>query len=163
MDRKGARGRICGARHAGAPLRRCVLPPGHAGSHRYVTHFAEPAASALARRARRWRGTKGCPECGQRVILAARVCSFCGWRFQTQPPEGPGVAAAGELSRVAVAALASGIVGVWIVAIPLGIHGRRAVERSGGRLTGRGVATTAIALGVFDMLATAVLVIALTS
>ncbi len=163
MDREGARGGICGAEQAGVPLRRCVLPPGHAGSHRYVTHFAEPAASALARRARRWRLTKGCPECGQRVILAARVCGICGWRFYTEPPGECGVAGAGELSRVAVAALVSGIVGVWIVAIPLGLHSRRAVERSGGRLTGRGVATAAIVLGVFDMIATAVLAVALAS
>ena len=143
------------------PLQRCVLPPGHAGSHRFVTHFAEPASSALARRARRWRETKSCPRCGQRLILAARVCDFCGARLHDQPTDGPAVAAAGELSRVAVAALVSGIVGVWVVAIPLGVHGRRAVERSGGRLTGRGVATVAIVLGVFDMIATAVIAAAL--
>jgi hypothetical protein len=97
------------------------------------------------------------------VILASRVCGICGWRFYPRPPEGSGVAGAGELSRVAVAALLSGLVGVWIVAIPLGVHGRLAVERSGGRLTGRGVATTAIVLGVFDMIATALLAVALAS
>ncbi|MGH2849458.1 MAG: hypothetical protein ACRDLP_02465 [Solirubrobacteraceae bacterium] len=160
MDPEGARGGICGARPAGVSLRRCVLPPGHAGSHRFATHFAEPASSALARRTRPWTRTKACPECGQRVMAAARVCGSCGWRFDT-PPLQAGVAATGELSRVAITALVSGIVGIWIVAIPLGIYGRRTVERSAGRMTGRGVATIAIVLGVFDMIVTTVLAIVL--
>ena len=94
-------------------------------------------------------------------MQAARVCGSCGWRFDTPLPRGPGTGPAGELSRAAITALVSGIVGVWIVAIPLGIYGRRAVERSGGRMTGRGVATVAIVLGVFDMIVTTVLAIVL--
>jgi hypothetical protein len=94
-------------------------------------------------------------------MQVARVCASCGWRFDTPPPRRRSVTGTGELSRVAIAALVGGIVGVWIVAIPLGIYSRRAIGRSDGGLTGRGVATIAIVLGVFDMIVTTLLAIVL--
>jgi hypothetical protein len=53
------------------------------------------------------------------------------------------------------------IVGIWIVSIPLGIRARRAIDRSEGLLTGRVFGTAGIVLGLIDMIATVVLVIAL--
>jgi hypothetical protein len=147
-------GKLCGARLPRLASRRCVLPAGHAGSHRYALLSAQPGPRALATRPRAWWRTKTCPECGERVMVLARVCSVCGNRFDR--PVAPRRVEP-RTSQAAVVAMACSLIGIWIVSIPLGIHARRAVAGSGGRLTGRGLGTIAVAFGVVDMIATAVL------
>jgi hypothetical protein len=153
---------ICGAMFPHLPSRRCVLPAGHEGNHRHTEQSAEPDSPAVARRPRSLRRTKRCPECAERVMVAALVCRVCGNRFDTPldqaaaPPR-----AEPQMSSPAVTAFMCSIVGIWIVSIPLGIRARRAVDRSEGLLTGRGFGTAGIVLGLIDMIATVVLVIAL--
>jgi len=62
-------------------------------------------------------------------------------------------------SMVAVAAFICAIVGIWIAAIPLGIHAQGEVDRSRGRLTGRGFASAAIVIGALEALITVVVVL----
>jgi hypothetical protein len=96
-------------------------------------------------------------------MVATRVCRVCGNRFDT--PHGRvrvaprGVAP--HVSAAAVAAFACSMIGIWVVSIPLGLHARRAIDRSKGALTGRALGTAGVAVGLFDMIATVVLVIAL--
>jgi hypothetical protein len=95
-------------------------------------------------------------------MVASRVCRVCGTRFDTPPgrvrtPAG----IAPHISAAAATAFACSMVGIWIVSIPLGLHARRAIDRSKGALTGRALGTAGVAVGLVDMIATVVLVIAL--
>jgi Domain of unknown function (DUF4190)/Uncharacterised protein family UPF0547 len=102
-------------------------------------------------------GTKTCPQCAERVQGAALVCRFCGHRFDGQP----GVVQSGppSTSGAAVAAFICSLVGLWIAGLPLGIHAQRQIDQSGGRLTGRGFATTGVVLGILGILGTVILVV----
>jgi hypothetical protein len=96
-------------------------------------------------------------------MVATRVCRVCGNRFDAPPSRvrtSPG-GTAPHTSAAAVAAFACSMVGIWVVSIPLGLHARRAIDRSKGALTGRALGTAGVAVGLFDMIATIVLVIAL--
>jgi hypothetical protein len=148
---------VCGATFPNLPRRRCVLPAGHAGGHRYAQHSNEPRARTLALQPKSWLRTKACPACGERVLVGARVCGACRHRFDRPPPARGGP----QISGAASTAFICSLLCVWVVAIPLGIHARRAVDRSGGMLIGRGLSTVAIVIGVIDMIATAGLVLAL--
>jgi hypothetical protein len=162
MSTDSDRETICGAMFPHLPSRRCALPAGHEGSHRHTEQSAEPDSPALARRPRRLRRTKTCPECAGRVMVAALVCRVCGNRSDTPPDQAAAPPRAEpQMSSPAVTAFMCSIVGIWIVSIPLGIRARRAVDRSEGLLTGRGFGTAGIVLGLIDMVATVVLVIAL--
>ncbi len=105
-------------------------------------------------------GTKICPRCAEEVKLAAQVCRFCGHEFGGQAmraraaPEPPSAT-----SGVAIASFITSLVGLWIAAIPLGIHAQRTIDRSGGRLTGRGFATAGIVLGLIGIVGTIILII----
>lgn len=102
-------------------------------------------------------GTKTCPQCAERVQGAAVVCRFCGHRFDGTPPVlQPGEA---STSGAAVAAFICSLIGLWIAGIPLGIHAQRQIDRSSGRLTGRGFATTAVILGTVGLLITLAVVV----
>jgi hypothetical protein len=99
-------------------------------------------------------GTKTCPECAEHVQSAALVCRFCGYRFD-------GAAVAPEetnTSGVAVASFIASLIGLWIAAIPLGIHARRQIDQSGGRKTGRGFATAGIVLGIIGLIASVIVI-----
>jgi hypothetical protein len=151
---------VCGARLPADPSRRCVLAAGHGGNHR-----AQLPANSARTLPRPWAfaRAKTCPECAERVMVATSVCRVCGHRFDTPPgrvrtaPKG----IAPHISAAAVAAFACSMVGIWVVSIPLGLHARRAIDRSKGALTGRALGTAGVAVGLFDMIATLVLVIAL--
>jgi len=103
-------------------------------------------------------GTKTCPECAENVQAAALVCRFCGHRFGGEPaPVGPEEA---STSGAAVASFICSLLGLWIAAIPLGIHAQRQIDNSAGRKTGRGFATAGIVIGILGMTATAIVIIA---
>jgi Uncharacterised protein family UPF0547/Domain of unknown function (DUF4190) len=103
-------------------------------------------------------GTKTCPQCAERVQVAALVCRFCGYRFDGKPP--PVQPGETSTSGVAVPAFICSLLGLWIAGIPLGIHGQRQVDQSGGHKTGRGFATAGILLGVLGMIGTIILMVA---
>jgi len=63
-------------------------------------------------------------------------------------------------SGVAIAAFITSLLGLWIAAIPLGIHAQRQIDSSAGHLTGRGFATAGVVLGIIGGLGTAILIIA---
>ncbi|MCW3057152.1 MAG: hypothetical protein JWO21_1121 [Solirubrobacterales bacterium] len=87
------------------------------------------------------------------------VCRFCGHRFDGKPQVvQPG---ASSTSGVAIAAFIASLVGLWIAGIPLGIHAQRQIDKSQGRLTGRGFATAGIVLGVIGIVGTIILIIVL--
>jgi DNA-binding transcriptional regulator of glucitol operon len=60
-----------------------------------------------------------------------------------------------------VAAFICSLVGLWIAGIPLGLHAQRQIDKSSGRLTGRGFASAGVVLGLLSVLGTVVLLIAL--
>jgi hypothetical protein len=66
-----------------------------------------------------------------------------------------------RMCPAAAVAMGCSLIGLWVVSIPLGIYARRAVDGSAGRLTGRGLATIAVTIGVVDMIATGALIAAL--
>jgi len=159
---------ICRARHLRFPNLlggRCVLPAGHQGSHRDEYSVALETRT-VARRPRSSRGTRICPECAEKVMAAALVCRSCGSRLDTALNHvasplyvaSPLRRAAPRMSAAAATALLCSLICVWVVSIPLGIRARRAIDRSDRRLTGRGFATAGIAIGLADMIATALVI-----
>jgi hypothetical protein len=106
-------------------------------------------------------GTKLCPECAEWVQGGALVCRFCGHRFDGKPKAVDPVTA--STSGAAVAAFIASLVGLWIAGIPLGIHAQRQIDKSQGRLTGRGFATAGIVLGILGIVGTIILIIVLVS
>jgi hypothetical protein len=71
------------------------------------------------------------------------------------PPGGPGYGAAGPptTESSAVTALVCGLLGVLcfipaILAIVFGVKARNRIDRSNGQLTGRGMATAGLVLGI---------------
>ena len=106
-------------------------------------------------------GTKTCPQCAEHVQAAALVCRFCGHRFDGKAPS----VALGEISTsgVAVAAFICSLLGLWIAAIPLGVHAQHQIDESGGRKTGRGFATAGVVLGILGIIGTIILIIVLVS
>ncbi len=105
-------------------------------------------------------GTKTCPECAEHVQGAALVCRFCGHRFAGKSPEPVPEAAT---SGVAIASFITSLVGLWIAAIPLGIHARRQIDRSEGRKTGRGFATAGVVIGWLGLAGTIIVIALLVS
>lgn len=92
-------------------------------------------------------------------MVTALVCRVCGKRFDTPLDRAPAPPAAEpHMSEAAVTALICSIIGIWMVSIPLGVRARRAVDRSEGLLTGRGIGTASIVIGLIEMIATGVLI-----
>jgi hypothetical protein len=107
-------------------------------------------------------GTKVCPRCAEEIKLAAAVCRFCGYEFDGSPSSvGASKEAPTTTSGVAIAAFITSLVGLWFASIPLGISAQRAIDRSNGRIGGRGFATAGIVLGVIGIIGTVILIIAL--
>jgi Uncharacterised protein family UPF0547 len=104
-------------------------------------------------------GTKLCPRCAEEVKLAAVVCRFCGYQFDKSIASAETALQPGTTSGVAIAAFLCSLVGLWFAGIPLGIHAQGAIDRSAGRLAGRGFATAGIVLGVLGIVGTVVLIV----
>lgn len=104
-----------------------------------------------------------CGNCGEPLTprggLPPRFCPRCGCRLPTAPVSAPGnvPATARRVSAPAIASLVLGILGLPMGCIPFGLaaiflgmyaHGR--IESSRGRLTGKGLATAGIVLGIIS-------------
>ncbi len=93
-----------------------------------------------------------CSKCGSENSDDARVCRACGASLVPPPMQTPGLGV--KTSGMAIAALVFGILSIFtcgltsIPAIILGIVSLVKVERSGGRLTGRGFAIAGIVVPV---------------
>ena len=101
-----------------------------------------------------------CSKCGNENPDEARFCNSCGAALTSAPAERPGVDV--KTSGMAIAAMVLGILSFFtlgITAIPaliFGIISLVVIEKSGGRITGRGFAITGIVspvLGVLPLMA----------
>ncbi|MCP4612001.1 MAG: DUF4190 domain-containing protein [Planctomycetes bacterium] len=97
-----------------------------------------------------------CSKCGKENPDDARFCNSCGAAFVSTPTQGPGVIV--RTSGMAIAAMVLGILSFFtfgITALPaliFGIISLVIIEKSGGRITGRGFAITGIVTPVFGVL-----------
>ena len=158
--RRALAGGICGARPAGVfrsaaascrPITQAAPPLRHA--FRRACVVAPCAAPAAVDPDEGMSGVRATCDAGGSSLRQLRL------EFRPPAATTARLIGAGELSRVAIAALVSGssVSGSWVpghLQPPRNRHSR-------GQLTGRGVATIAIVLGVFDMIVTTVLAIVL--
>ena len=97
-----------------------------------------------------------CSKCGKENPDDARFCNSCGAAFTSAPTQGPAVGV--KTSGMAIAALVLGILSFCtfgLTALPaliFGIISLVVIEKSGGRITGRGFAITGIVAPVFGLL-----------
>ncbi|MCP4613130.1 MAG: DUF4190 domain-containing protein [Planctomycetes bacterium] len=93
-----------------------------------------------------------CPKCGQENLDNAQSCHSCSSVLTSTPIQAPTLSV--KKSRMAIAALILGILSIFtlsltaIPAIILGIISLVIIEKSGGRITGRGFAITGIVVPV---------------
>ena len=99
-----------------------------------------------------------CPRCGFRTDGEAAFCSRCGERIATdEPARGPAryVPSVSSrhtpVNRLAAASIVFAVAWIWgigsLLAVVCGSMARRAIEGSGGRVGGGGLAVMAIVLG----------------
>jgi hypothetical protein len=97
-----------------------------------------------------------CPKCGKENPDDVQVCHSCSSVLTITPAQAPGLGV--KTSGLAIAALVLGILSFFtfgITAIPaiiLGIISLVRIEKSGGRITGRGFAIAGIAVPVLGLL-----------
>jgi hypothetical protein len=107
--------------------------------------------------------TRQCDNCGELLTprggLPPRFCPRCGCRLPpvAEAPYKRAPAAAEGTCSSAIAALVLGILGIPMGCVPLGllavflgVYARGKIEESGGRLSGGGMATAGIVLGVIS-------------
>ncbi|MHC4532944.1 MAG: DUF4190 domain-containing protein [Planctomycetota bacterium] len=109
-----------------------------------------------------------CSECGKENPDGAQFCNSCNSALTSTPTEAPAVVV--KTSGMAIAALVLGILSIFtfgLTAIPaliFGIISLVIIEKSGGRITGRGFAITGIVAPVLGLVPLmAILMPALTS
>jgi len=106
-----------------------------------------------------------CPKCGTENPDDAQLCRSCSSVLTSTPALAPGLDV--KTSGLAIAALVLGILSFFtcgITAIPaiiLGIVSLVRIEKSGGRITGRGFAIAGIVVPVLGFLPLAILLPAL--
>lgn len=93
--------------------------------------------------------TKTCPSCAEEVQVAAQVCRFCGYDFNTGTrPAAPGAV---DTNGKAIASLVFGLLWMFglgsLLAVILGHMAKNEIDRSGGRQGGRGIAVAGLILG----------------
>jgi Domain of unknown function (DUF4190)/zinc-ribbon domain len=99
-----------------------------------------------------------CPRCGFRADDEAAFCSRCGERIGADEPVSGSVryvpsasSRHSPVNRMAAASIVFAVAWVWgvgsLLAVVYGLMARRAIERSGGRVGGGGIAVMAIVLG----------------
>jgi len=97
-----------------------------------------------------------CSKCSKENPDDARFCTSCGGAFTSAPTEGPAVGV--KTSGMAIAAMVLGILSFFtlgLTALPaliFGIISLVIIEKSGGRITGRGFAITGIVTPVLGVL-----------
>ena len=102
-----------------------------------------------------------CSKCGKENPDDACFCNSCGSVLNSTPTDAPAITV--KTSGMAIAALVLGILGFCtfgITAIPaliFGIISLVIIEKSGGRITGRGFAIAGIVTPVFGLLSLIVL------
>jgi len=92
-----------------------------------------------------------CPKCGKENPDDAQLCQSCSSVLTSIPAQVPALGP--KTSGLAIAALVLGILSIFffpvgLIAIILGIVSIVIIEKSGGRLTGRGFATVGIVIPV---------------
>ncbi len=108
--------------------------------------------------------TKACPACAEEVKAAAAICRYCDFDFLAGMKSRTTVPT--KNSGLAISSLILGILFMYgigsILALIFGYRARGEIDRSGGNLEGRGMATAGIVLGwiglalaivIFSMLA----------
>ncbi len=108
---------------------------------------------------------KTCPYCAKPVADGAQFCQFCGTTFGNPGSPLPAVAPAqGHTSGKAIGSLVSGILffilPAAIVAVVLGHLSLSEINRSSGRIQGKGMALTGLILGYVGIFIPVVLIIA---
>ena len=96
-----------------------------------------------------------CPKCSAEIQSEVVVCPFCGAQLAAGP-SGPELVIV-RTSRLAIAALVLGVLSVFTVgvlsvpAVILGIVALSVMDPKGGRVTGHGLATAGIVLGLVGL------------
>jgi type IV pilus assembly protein PilA len=113
-----------------------------------------------------------CPKCGQSNPETSQFCFACAQALSPIPPPHPGVVAATgasplmppETDKKAIASLICGLLSfifpAAIAAIILGHISRSEIRKSGGRLTGSGLALTGLVFGYLGVSVIPILIIA---
>jgi len=143
----------CGVASCGnAPLPKLAAQPG-----------AAPAVAGVAPAVGGAGATKPCPFCGEQIAQAASKCRFCG-EYLTAQAQAHGVVP--QRCGQATGALVCGIISLILcgivlgpIAIGLACSAKGKIARSNGALTGSGMATAGLILGILGAIGAIIIII----